>query len=306
MRHRIPLPPALGTSFTVRDAAAVGIHRSRLNAADLARPFHAVRSQCAPTTPRERVQSLVARLRPEQSVSGRTALHIWGYPYPVPWRLDDDIDIVVPTDAVRPRLRGVKGRRLARDRFRRWWVEGVPVIDPLSALFLCSTELSDDQLVMLLEAMMTSADNYPGLATGRPVFSREMILQKLLEWGRFAGCARVRAALARAREHVESPKETETRLLLIANGLSEPVVQHPVFDRGRLVARVDLAYPHLKIAIEYEGDGHRRSPAQWRRDIQRQRELEDLGWIVIRLTELDLRDGGTVLIARVRRAIASR
>ncbi|MFT4157283.1 MAG: hypothetical protein QM630_05055 [Microbacterium sp.] len=252
------------------------------------------------------MRSLVPRLRPEQIVSGRTALHIWGYPHPAPWRLDDDIDIVVPTDAVRPRLRGVRGRRLARDRIRPWVVRGVPVVDPLSALFLCSPELSDDQLVLLIDAMMTTADNYPGLTVGRPVFTHEMILQQLLEWGRFAGCARVRATLARAREHVESPKETETRLLLVAHGLAEPVVQHPVFDRGRFVARVDLAYPDLKIATEYEGDGHRRSPEQWRRDIQRQRDLEDLGWIVIRLTELDLRDGGTALIARLRRAIASR
>src|SRR5690606_35632822 len=56
------------------------------------------------------------------------------------------------------------------------------------------------------------------------------------------------------------------------------------------VARVDLAYPELKIAIEYDGDGHRSDREQWRRDIRRQRELERRGWIVIHLTQADLDD----------------
>lgn len=78
-----------------------------------------------------------------------------------------------------------------------------------------------------------------------------------------------------------------------------------MLDGFRLVARTDLAYPELKVAIEYEGDGHRTSAEQWRRDIQRQRELEALGWIVIRLTQEDLNDADA-LIDRVRGAIASR
>ena len=73
-----------------------------------------------------------------------------------------------------------------------------------------------------------------------------------------------------------------------------------------LIARNDLAYPELRIAIEYEGDGHRTDRTQWRRDIRRQRELEDLGWIVIRLTEHDLHDGLASFLTRIRRAIATR
>ena len=86
-------------------------------------------------------------------------------------------------------------------------------------------------------------------------------------------------------------------------GMPEPVVQHEVFDGGRRIARIDLAYPELRIAIEYEGDGHRTDKEQWRRDIQRQRDLEDRGWIVIRLTQRDLHEGRESLITRIRRAI---
>lgn len=89
------------------------------------------------------------------------------------------------------------------------------------------------------------------------------------------------------------------------HGLPEPVVQHEVYDGHRLVARVDLGYPESKVAIEYEGDEHHTDKKQWRRDIQRQRELEARGWIVIRLTQEDL-NMPIALIARIRHALASR
>lgn len=306
MRHRITLPDTLGDYFTVSQAADAGIQRGRLAASDLARPFTAVRAVEEPVTAMQRLRALAPRLRAWQLVTGATALHAWGYPHPGIWSIADDIEVVVPTDAVRPRLRGVKSSRLARSRMRAWRIGPVPIVDPLTALFTCAPQLVEDDLVVLCDALMTDADNYPGLRKGRPVVTAEDIESRMQEWGPFPGCAGLRAAVLRARTKVESPKETRTRLLLVANGLEEPAVQHVVRDRGRFVARVDLAYPDLKIAIEYEGDGHRRSPKQWRRDIQRQRELEDLGWIVIRVTELDLSEGASSLLTRIRNAIASR
>ena len=158
----------------------------------------------------------------------------------------------------------------------------------------------------MLDALLSSADNYPGLRRGRPTFSTEHIAEHLRRWGPFPGVATIRAALELTRPGVESPQETETRLLLVAAGLPQPVIQYEVRDGSRLIARVDLAYPQWRIAIEYEGDGHRTDASQWRRDIQRQRALDERGWIVIRLTHLDLVSGESGLLASVRRAIASR
>ena len=135
--------------------------------------------------------------------------------------------------------------------------------------------------------------------------TRMEISRRLGEWGRFPGSGTIRAALPQARELVESPKETETRLLLVAGGLPEPTVQHEVWTDGRLLGRTDLAYPQWKIAIEYEGDGHRTDKEQWRKDIQRQRHLEGEGWIVIRLTQADL-EAEDLLVTSIHRAIASR
>lgn len=250
--------------------------------------------------------ALVPRLRDDQLIGGVTAMRVWGYPVPGFWKVTDDVDVVMPTDAARTRARGVRSRRLAPGRAQRWRIGRIPVVDPLTALFLSVASFTDGDLVVVLDALVTTADNYPGLRADRPLHTVEEIDERLREWGRFTGCGRVRAALSAVRMGVESPKETETRLLLVAAGLPEPVVQHEIRRDGAVIARSDLAYPALRIAVEYEGDGHRTDRDQWRRDIQRQRQLEDLGWIIIRVTQLDLDDGGRMLLDRTRRAIASR
>ncbi|MFC4137596.1 MULTISPECIES: endonuclease domain-containing protein [unclassified Microbacterium] len=194
-----------------------------------------------------------------------------------------------------------------KHRARTSRVHGMPVVDPIAAVFSTAPELTVVQIVTALDAILTTCGNYPGLHTQKPLVTITEIERRLLEWAGFTGCGKVRSALPLARLGVESPKETETRLLLVHAGLPEPVVQHEVRDCGRFIARVDLAYPALGIAIEYEGDGHRTSKDQWRADIRRQRDLEDRGWIVIRLTQADLKPSGQEdFLARVRRAITSR
>lgn len=306
MGHHTDLPASLGSAFTVREAERAGVGRGRRNATDLARPFHGVRAAHAPVTFEHRVRCLLPRLREGQQFSGRTAARMWGLPLPWPWHPDEDLVIASPAGSSPPRTAGVRGMRLAPRRVRTWTIARAPVIDPVAAVFSVAGELSITASVILIDALLSSADNYPGLLPGRPRITRDEITTRLAEWGRFRGKRTIRAALERAREGVESPKETETRLLIVNAGLPEPVVQFELRDDNRVVARMDLAYPELQIGIEYEGDGHRTDRAQWRRDIQRQRDLEDRGWIVVRLTQHDLGAGAASFLARLRRAIASR
>lgn len=233
-------------------------------------------------------------------------MRLWGIPHPERWTSDEKLEVIVPPDAAPPRTAGVSGRRLAPERANTLIFDGVPVVDPVAALFTCAAELTLDDAVIAMDALVTTASNYPGLVRLRPLSTLVEIDERLGIWSRFPGCGTIRRALPLARERVESPKETETRLVMLTAGLPEPVVQHEIRADGSVVARVDLAYPELKIAIEYEGDGHRVDKEQWRIDIRRQRDLEDHGWVVIRLTEADLADGGASFLARIRHAIASR
>jgi len=306
VHHRISLPPELSESFALREAADSGIGRARADARDLHRPFRGVRASHAPDTFASVVACGARRLKPGQRFVGRTAVRFWGLPYPLRWDPGELLEVAVPPTGAPPRTAGIRGRRLGERYARTWRIGAVSVVDPIAAVFSCAGDFGVDDVVVLLDALLTRAENYPGLRADRPVISHEDIQEGLERWPRFLGRRTVVEALGLARERVESPKETETRMLLVRAGLPEPVVQHEVRDLQRLIARIDLAYPQWKIAIEYEGDGHRTDAAQWRRDIQRQRELEDRGWIVIRLTQLDLTDGSGAFLTRIRRAIAMR
>lgn len=306
MRKLTRLPVRLGERFAIRDAEASGVGRSRRNAADLDRPFHGVRATESPTTFGGFVDCYRPRLKREHRYGGRTGMRLWGLPHPELWSSEEPLEVMVPPDTAPPTTKGVKGRRLVEERATTMTLNGVPVLDPVAAFFTCAAELTTTQAVVVIDALVTTASDYPDLGPRRPMTTRREISERLVQWGRFPGCATVREAVLLARERVESPKETETRLLIVSAGFPEPVVQFEVHDGGLLVARVDLAYPELKVAIEYEGDGHRTDRAQWRRDIRRQRELEALGWIVIRLTEGDLADDGASLLLHLRRALTAR
>ena len=69
-------------------------------------------------------------------------------------------------------------------------------------------------------------------------------------WGLFTG----RRVLSLARDGVQSPKETELRLLLRRQGWPEAVVQCPVVSRaGNVVAHLDLGWPEYRVGVEYDG-----------------------------------------------------
>ena len=59
------------------------------------------------------------------------------------------------------------------------------------------------------------------------------------------------------------------RLTVIDAGLPQPEVNYDVIEAGRWLGQVDLAYPELRIAIEYEGEHHLTDPLQWAEDIAR-------------------------------------
>jgi very-short-patch-repair endonuclease len=101
-----------------------------------------------------------------------------------------------------------------------------------------------------------------------------------------------------------SPQESRLRVVLGRAGL--PAV--PQFTvraaDGTFVARVDLAYPAHRVAVEYDGAVHA-GVAQMRRDRRRSNALLAAGWVVLHVTVADLRDPA-LLARRVRDLLAAR
>ena len=124
--------------------------------------------------------------------------------------------------------------------------------------------------------------------------------------GRRIGVGALRAALPQLRTRSASRPESIARLTLLDALLPEPELNFDVMADGLWLACVDLAYPQLKIAIEYEGEHHLLDTEQWASDILRYDRLVAAGWRVIRVTKSELFTSPDAFVARVRAAIAER
>ncbi|NEG89511.1 hypothetical protein [Bifidobacterium aerophilum] len=114
-------------------------------------------------------------------------------------------------------------------------------------------------------------------------------LRYLQQARQFSGIRKCRLALRVVQENTDSSMETRTRLVLMRYGLPAPVVNYELHLSGR--ARplfIDMAYPELKIAIEYDGNHHRFSSAQVLADDKRREMIEDADWLYIKVTFVDL------------------
>lgn len=118
------------------------------------------------------------------------------------------------------------------------------------------------------------------------------------------GTRRAEALLALGTGPADSPPESWLRLLVVDAGFPPPEPQVEVLDlQGRLVYLLDLAWPEVRIALEY--DGYEAHEGRAEADAERDRRLAGRGWIVIRVRAEDLSKPAR-LIGEVRRAFAAR
>lgn len=113
------------------------------------------------------------------------------------------------------------------------------------------------------------------------------------------GMKALRIALPLVDGGAASPKETWLRLLLIDNGYPKPQTQISVHDARGLIGVADMGWPELEIAVEYDGGYHQTSRKRYVMDQRKQRRLEALGWILIRVIA---EDSEADILARVAEA----
>ena len=104
----------------------------------------------------------------------------------------------------------------------------------------------------------------------------------------------------------ESPQETRLRARLVLAGLPPPEVQFRILHEGRFVARVDLAWPAWRIAIEYDGLWHVGSRPQMGLDRRRLNALFRAKWHIVHVTADMLRDEFEKILGEIRSVIRER
>jgi hypothetical protein len=219
-------------------------------------------------------------------VAGVSAAALLGTPY-----VDPDQPVELAGVKMRPQP-GLVSRadHISDDEVTR--VAGLPVTTRIRTAFDMGRNLERTEALARLDALMWnqrySIDDVKALANRYP---------------RATGLRRLDELLPLVDGGASSPPESRIRLWLHDAGFARAETQIPVLVGYRPVAWLDMGWPEYGVAVEYDGDHHRKNRRQYVKDIARLRMLEELGWIVIRVIAEDTPQD---VIARVEAALVSR
>lgn len=172
-------------------------------------------------------------------------------------------------------------------------VSGLTITSPARAAWDVATLEDCSTAVATIDAMLHSGVLQTSALTTRIALS-----------GGLWRVSRARHVLSLVDGRSESRPESRLRVTFIDAGLPPAVPQYEVRKDGTFVARVDLAWPAARVAVEYDG-AHHADPLQMRRDRRRLNALVDAGWLVIHATAGDLHAPHT-LIKQVTAALRGR
>ncbi|MGX5682392.1 hypothetical protein [Schumannella luteola] len=176
--------------------------------------------------------------------------------------------------------------------FRRSMVEGLPVVAAESAWLQLGSSLTVAESVIAGDCLVRRK---------RPLSTVEKMADALAEATGQRGVGVSRAALSLIRPGTDSPPESELRLVLVRAGLPEPAIRYTVTHNGSWVGTPDLAFASYRVALEYQGEGHRTHEV-FEDDVERIERFREAGWTLIQITRRQLRHPAGI-VAKVRRAL---
>ncbi len=207
------------------------------------------------------------------------------------------VDVLVP-----------RGRRFLRPKAhihetRSWEGLGRRLIDGIPVTGIGRT-LVDLAVVLDPEALELTADS--------------AVRRGLIDWPTLAhwtaagtgqgqpGTANLRALLNRRGGTGASDSGGNIKLaqLIVAGGLPEPTLEYPVSDHDdRFVARLDLAWPSARLAVELDSVKYHLNRRSFENDPRRRNRLISLGWTVLVFTWADVRDHPQYVVQMVNAAL---
>ena len=225
----------------------------------------------SPTTREQRFMAAILWAGDGAVVSHRSAACLWG----LEGEFDDVVEIICPTDKRPPAGVTVHYRRLASNESTYLGV--LPVTTATRTLFdLASVIPVDDLLVARDDALRRRLTTWRRLRAQLDKAARGQ-----------AGTRTFRATLA-GDNIGESHLERLFLPVVRKFKLPRPKLQYEVrLASGRTVF-IDFAFPDDRLAIEIEGFGVHGQQIRWQQDMDRENELTELGWQVLRFSKQDL------------------
>ncbi len=272
-----PRPEFPSVPFTTKQAAQAGITRRQLCAGVHNREIRRVltgvyvRSEL-PDTTQVRARAALLVINPFSVLCDRTAA--WVHDVDV---LDyRELDVMPPLESYVLRGHDPTDRHECAGGTRDLrpedicLVEDVPVTTPLRTTMDLGCKLPRRRALAAMDAFM----RVHGITHG----DMRLVLPRFF---RRRGVVQLRQLVPLADPRAESQPESWVRLEIADAGLPQPTPQYWVCVGGMRIWRLDLAYPHAKIAVEYDGREFHEGEANERADERRRGWLRDHGWIVI-------------------------
>lgn len=293
----------LDKPFTLQGALAAGLSRRRISSMlldrRLRRVVHGVYAHTSlPDSVETRIAALQLVMRPHVVVCGRTAAWLYGvdaFGYAELEILPGAETCVLPTQNRMRRASCTGGRRdlSSRDIIA---LGRLIVTTPLRTALDLGCQLRRHDALAVLDWFLRLG-----------YFEKSALLSELPRFARRRGVIQLRELISLADCRAESPAESWTRIAMIDAELPIPDLQWRVIWRGREVFRLDLAYPHHKVCIEYDGVEFHDTLEAREHDEARRAWLRAHGWIVIVVRKEDFSaDRRAAWTSEVRAALASR
>jgi very-short-patch-repair endonuclease len=258
----------MGEPFVGSEAVAAGIashHQLRHYYTRVFRDVYV--SDGTDLTPSARAKAAWLWTRRRGVVSGFSASALYGSKW---------VDPTQPAEIIHANRHRLAGLRVRGDHFQSdeiQTIDGVPVTTAARTALDLACWYPTATAVAGIDALCRASE--------LKVVDTEALVQRYP--GR-RGIVRARESLNLTDAGAQSPKESRLRVILIKAGLPRPQTQIPIYDDfGDAIAYLDMGWPELKVAVEYDGDHHRTTRSQYNWDIRRHEMLQRRGWIVVRV-----------------------
>jgi len=230
---------------------------------------------------------------PRPVASHRSALRLWGF------RTDAEIETSIryPRRCVAPGAVVHRSRDLQEDDITT--CDGVPVTTPIRTLCDSGLIFPESEVArMVSHGIATRAVTRVDLwkfrhRVGKQGRNGAGVLDRVLD------------DLPEGAELAESGPEVRLLDICLQSGLPAPVMQWTVVSHGRQF-RFDLAYPAMRVGIEFDGREVHSDQVRFVEDRRRQNLLVLDGWTVLRFTWADVHERPGAVAAEIRSALNSR
>jgi hypothetical protein len=307
-----PLPePLRSAAFTLADLRAAGRSVERARRADVQHPHHGVhlaaKGMADAATLDGRCRALLPVLGAGHAFSHATALKLWGAPLPGEASHGEELHVTAVGERGRLERPGVTSWETGFGGVMLCELDGLPIVSPADAWAQVSGGLGPGRrpldlawLVAIGDFLLTGAREPSGQR--RPLCHRGDLVDAARRRRGKRGAKLLSLALELVRPGPQSPRESELRVAIIEAGLPEPVIQVPVTTALGL-RHSDLGYPDRRLLLEYQGDHHRTSRAQWLDDLTRVQLFEDAGYRTLLVGDADLHPTPHAFLTRLARAL---